>query len=177
VFRLLDLMLSEEAFLIGRFGEKGVDWNDAGVTDLDFYGNSAAVRVVNQLGNKMQNKTLSELGPFYAWPQYADSVTYTGFEADAEYIDARAHMAYQPHLPEERFDAVTVMADATSEQHDLRAAIDAFTDKSILDFMTGVLDPNSDAAWQGYLAEYERMELLEFVAKAQAVYDEGRVDR
>ena len=101
VFALFDLMLSEEAFLIGRYGECGVDWRPASVTDIDLYGKPATVNVLNQLGGRVQNKHLNEIGPFYAYLQYADGVTWSGFEADRQYLNARAHQAYSAYLPKD----------------------------------------------------------------------------
>jgi ABC-type glycerol-3-phosphate transport system substrate-binding protein len=171
VFRLFDLMLSEEAFLIGRYGEEGVDWVPGGVTDLDFYGNPASVRVIQRLSARVQNKQISELGPYFAWPSLADSVSYTGFDSDAAYIDARAHLAYLPYVPQENIGSLLASAALPEEIQNLRREIDALTDESLLDFMTGVRDPNDDAQWQAYQQEYRALGSEELVRGVQEAYE------
>ena len=51
VFRLFDLMLSEEACLRGRYGEKGVDWDFAEPGDISIFGTPAAIKIINQIWN------------------------------------------------------------------------------------------------------------------------------
>jgi ABC-type glycerol-3-phosphate transport system substrate-binding protein len=171
VFRLFDLMLSEEAFLIGRYGEENVDWAPGGVTDLDFYGNPAQVRVINRLSERVQNKQISELGPFFAWPQLADSVSYTGFDSDAAYIDARAHLAYLPFVPEENIGALLASAALPEELQQIRRELDAYTEKSILDFMTGERDPNDEAQWAEYQRAYVSLGSEDLLRAVQAAYE------
>jgi putative aldouronate transport system substrate-binding protein len=171
VFRLFDLMLSEEAFLIGRYGEENVDWEKGGVTDLDFYGNPASVRVIQRLSERMQNKQISELGPYFAWPSLADSVSYTGFDSDAAYIDARAHLAYLPYVPQENIGSLLASATLPEEIQNLRREIDAFTDQSLLEFMTDIRDPNDDAQWQVYQQEYRNLGSEKLIRGVQKAYE------
>ncbi|MDR0964206.1 MAG: extracellular solute-binding protein [Clostridium sp.] len=174
VVRLFDLMLSEEAFLIGRYGEENVDWARGGVTDMDFYGNPASVRVINRLNERVQNKQISELGPYFAWQSLADSVSYTGFDSDAAYIDARAHLAYVPFVPKENIGALLVSASFSEDMQQLRRQIDAYTDQCIIDFMTGVCDPSDEAQWAEVQKAYKDMGIDELVSSVQAVYDVNR---
>ncbi|MCL2056946.1 MAG: extracellular solute-binding protein, partial [Oscillospiraceae bacterium] len=51
VFKLFDLMLSEEASLMGRYGEHGVDWDFADEGDISIYGTPATIQIINQLWN------------------------------------------------------------------------------------------------------------------------------
>jgi len=165
VFKLFDLMLSEEAFLIGRYGEENVDWVTAGAADLNFYGTSAAVRVVNQLQDVAQNKHINELCPFYAYPKYADSVTYLGFDTLYEYENARAYQAYEPFKRETNIKALSLEYGALAA---FRQPIDSYTDESIRAFITGEADPSDDAAWAAHLQRYEELgvqNLIDYVTE------------
>lgn len=157
VFKLFDLMLSEEAFLIGRYGEKGVDWIPAHSTDMDAYGNKATVRVINQLQNMVQNKHICELGPFFAYPQYADGVTFLGFEADHEYVNAMAYRLYEQYRPDEYIKTICFDGDNAQDLQVLRKSIDSYTDESIKAFITGGKDPFDDATWETHLRKYKKM--------------------
>ena len=153
VFKLFDLMMSEEAFLIGRYGEENADWIHANPTEIDFFGDSAAVRVLHQLRNGVQNKHLCEAGPFFAYPKYADKVTFTGFEIDHEYIDARAYFTYAPYEPSEYLR--TFHRGSAAEA--VRTAVDAYTNESIRQFITGEKDPYDDTAWAAHLQKYQEL--------------------
>jgi len=148
-------MLSEEAFLIGRFGEEGVDWVRAGVTDMDFYGNRAAVRVINHLRNNVQNKHINESGPFFAYPQYADSVTFAAFDINHEYANARAYRVYERYKPSEYIR--TTIFHNRPDIEALRRPIDAYTEESMKAFITGAVDPFDDAVWEAHLRRYQRL--------------------
>jgi putative aldouronate transport system substrate-binding protein len=152
VFRLFDLMLSEEAFLIGRYGEENVDWVRAHITDRDIYGNNAAVKVINQLRDGVQNKHINEIAPFFAYPKYADSVTFPAFEANYEYVNARAYRIYEPYKPKEYI--TPILFKGKSDIQTLRQSIDDYTDESIEAFITGTADPFNDNDWEEHLQEY-----------------------
>jgi len=161
VFMLLDLMLSEEAFLIGRFGEENIDWVRANVTDRDFYGNPASIRVINHLGNRVQNKHLGELGPFFAYPTFADGVTFSAFDIRHEYVNARAYRLYEQFKPNEFISPV--IFHGRSDIPPLRRSIDAYTEESIRAFITGVADPFDDAAWEAHLQRYRELGVDRFI--------------
>jgi putative aldouronate transport system substrate-binding protein len=167
VFKLLDFMLSEEAFLIGRYGEEGLDWARAYQTDIDIYGNKATVRVINQLRNRTQNKHLGELGPFFAYPKYANGVTFSGFRADQEYINARAYRVYDSYKPDE-YIRFLQFADRPDIQT-LRRLIDAYTEESIKAFITGETDPFDDAAWEAHLQKYRELNIDRLINSAAEV--------
>ncbi len=152
VFRLLDLMLSEEAFQIGRYGEEGVDWVPASVMERNYYGETATVKIINLLRGAVQNKNLNELGPFYAHPEYADGVTFSSNDVDPGYIDARAYRIYDQYKPEEYLSPVS--AADRPEILAIREAIDSYTTDSIRAFVTGGMDPSADADWQAHVDKY-----------------------
>jgi putative aldouronate transport system substrate-binding protein len=167
VFMLFDLMLSEEAFLIGRYGEQGVDWIPANISDRDIYGNNALVKVINQLWGKVQNKHIGEIGPFYAYPKYADSVTFPAFEANYEYVDARAYRIYEPYKPTEYITPMLFFGQPDIQT--LRRFIDAYTDESIEAFITGASDPFDDTAWDAHLQRYRQLGIDRLINAATEV--------
>jgi len=161
VFKLFDLMLSEEAFLIGRFGEENVDWVRAGVTDTDFYGNRAEVRVINHLRNNVQNKNINESGPFYAYPRYADSVTFSAFDINHEYANARAYRIYEMYKPDEYISS-TVFHNRPEIQA-LRREIDIYTEESTEAFIIGSADPFDDLVWEAHLRRYKDLDIEKLI--------------
>ncbi len=170
VFRLFELMLSEKAFLIGRYGEEGVDWDYAETGDTNALGEQATLRVNNQLWNKVQNKHLMEFGPFLTSPQYADGVTWNGLQADQEYMDARTYQLYSQFAPDEYIHTI-FFEDNAENLREVRNNIDRYTNTKMEEFICGRLDPYDDAVWNRYLHYYEVAGIDRLVDAVQISYD------
>ena len=89
-------MLSEEASLIGEFGQPEEDWEYSAASDLSTYGMKAKVTTINYLTNKVQNKNYNGAGPHAVSAEYIDGVTWNGNSSDVEYINTRATLNYAP---------------------------------------------------------------------------------
>ena len=96
---LLDTMMTEEASLIARYGEQGVDWDFSDGSDVSIYGSVATIVTRNYIRDISQNKHLNGIGPMKVPEQYLRGVTWTGINSDTEYIDARAQMTYRDATP------------------------------------------------------------------------------
>lgn len=136
---LLGTMCSEEASLIARYGEEGVDWDFSEGTDVSIYGGVSTIVTKNYIWNTSQNKHLNGIGPMNVPEEYLKGVTWNGINSDAEYIDGRAQMAYQEFLPD------------TKNFHEPNDALSAYMDAAIEDFITGKKEIRSDEAWNDYL--------------------------
>ncbi len=170
-FKLLDFMLSEEAFLISWYGEQGVDWEYAALTDIDAYGDRASIKVKNSLSEKMQNKHLAKQGPFYTYPQYVNSMTWSGYEADHAYVNARAYRIYEMYRPKNHIDVILFDNDEYTKMQALRSRIDALTNASLAEFIKSEKDPSDDATWERYLQTYEAMGIEKYIDAVQRSYD------
>ncbi len=173
-FLLMDAMLSEEASLIGRYGERGVDWNYADVGSISPSGDPATIMVVNALRSKLQNKTLCEIGPFVTRSKYVDGVAWRGFQADHEYMNARAASSYRPYEPKEYISLILFNKEEAGELEKLRTGIDAYTQSWLRAFITGEPNPKDDAVWEEYKNGYGGLgleRLLEGVREAYSRLD------
>ncbi len=133
--RLIAAMLSEEASLIARYGEPGVDWERSDGSDVSIYGTISTIVTKNYIWNTPQNKHLNGIGPMYVPDVYLKGVTWNGLNSDAEYVDARAQVGYSDHLPERRYQG-TFDAETAS-----------YTDRYIYSFITGERDVFDDNEW------------------------------
>ena len=95
---LLDTMMTEEASLIARFGEPGVDWEYSDGKDISIYMTPSTIITRNYLRDIVQNKNLNGVGPMMVPEKYLYGVTWNGINSDYEYVDARAHMAYEEYM-------------------------------------------------------------------------------
>lgn len=171
VFRLMDLMLSEEASLIACYGEQGVDWDFAATGDITITGERAALNVKTRLGNTLQNKHLDGMGPLVISEAYADYVNWSGMEADNEYRDGRAAVSYRPYEPMEHLPLSLLETERGREYKQLRRNLDAYGRDMLQAFVTGEKDAADDEVWQQYLEDYEARGLRQFVQAAQKAYD------
>lgn len=171
VFKLFDLMLSEEACLMGRYGEKGVDWEFAKPGDLSIYGTPATVRIINQLWNTPQNKHLMQICPYISRPKYSGGVTWDGNTTDGEYMNAQAALQYVGSEPEEYVGALVFTPAEENEIAEIRDDIEAHVRRTIVEFITGERDVYDDEVWELYKLEYAELGLNEFLEAAQRASD------
>jgi hypothetical protein len=171
VFKLFDLMLSEEASL-RRFGTEGEDWDFAEEGDVSIFGTPATIRLYNQLWKAMQNKHLMEIEPYVRWFTTTDVTPDSTGAMDGEYINAQARLLYIPFEPKDR--VLTLVFDQAEmvELNNIRGAIDSYTNTGIVDFITGKADINDDTVWEAYKAEYDGLGLERFLIAAQKSYEQ-----
>ncbi len=171
VFRLFDLMLSEEACLLGRYGEKGIDWDFAANDEISIYGTPATIRIINQLWNTPQNKHIRQIGPYISRPKFSGGVTWDGNATDGEYMNAQAAMLYAPFEPKEFIGVLIYSPEEEKAIQQQRDDISKHIKQTIADFITGKRDIENDKEWEDYLREFDRLGLSEFLRVSQAAFD------
>ncbi|MCL2096202.1 MAG: extracellular solute-binding protein [Oscillospiraceae bacterium] len=171
VFELFDLMLSEEASLIGRYGLRGTDWDFADEGDISIYGTPATIKLYNQLWNTLQNSHLAQITPYISHPKYSGGVTWDGSVTDGEYMNARSAMLHIGSEPPEYISRLLYLPGEEEQIQKIRAAAEVHTRESAVAFITGERDIYDDGEWEDYLAEFDAIGLEEFVRAAQAAYD------
>lgn len=134
--KLLELMLTKDASLIARYGEKGVDWDYSEKLDVSIYGGPSTITTKNYIWNTPQNKHLKGIGPMLVPDEYIRGVTWNGINSDAEYIDARARMSYEKYM--------TVDSTGSGRYPKLCE----YMDNWIYDFVTGKKDILDDGLWK-----------------------------
>ena len=171
VFKLFDLMLSEEASLMGRYGEKGVDWDFARDGDISIYGTPATISIINQLWNTPQNKHLAQIVPYVSRPRFSGGVTWDGNITDGEYMNAQAAMLHRDFAPEEYISTLIFTPAEEAMVRSVKVDIENHVHDTAIQFITGVRDVYDDAHWQKYLAEFDLLGLTEFLQIAQIAWD------
>jgi putative aldouronate transport system substrate-binding protein len=171
VFKLFDLMLSEEASLM-RLGTQGEDWDFATEDDVSIFNTPATIRIYNQLWKAKQNKHLMEIEPYVRWLTTTDVTADSTGELDGEYINAQARLLYIPHEPEDRVLTLVFDQNEMVELNNIRGAIDSYTNTGIVDFITGKSDIHDDAVWEAYKAGFYELGLERFLAAAQKSYEQ-----
>lgn len=171
VFKLFDLMLSEEACLMGRYGEQHVDWEFAKPGDISIYGTPATISILNQLWNTPQNKHLMQIGPYISRPKFSSGTTWDGTATDGEYMNAQAALLYVGYEPSEYVGALLFTPEEEKQVADIRMQLEVQVRTTMIDFITGHRDIHNDAHWLESIDEYNKLGLSEFMAAAQAASD------
>ena len=143
---LLDTMMSEEASLIARFGEPGVDWDYSDGKDISIYMTPSTVTTKNYIRDAVQNKNLNGVGPMAVPEKYIYGVTWNGPDSEAEYVDARAQMAYSD-----------CFAEPDGELPARNAELSEYLDRHMIAFVSGEEDILSDSIWTEYVSGAEEI--------------------
>ncbi len=174
VFQLFDLMLSEEASLMGRYGEQGVDWDFAEPGEVSIYETPATIRIINQLWNTTQNKHLMQICPYVSRSKYSGGVTWNGEKTDGEYMNAQATSLYQDCEPDEFVKVLIYTPEEEEQIQKIRTDIEAHVGETVIAFITGERDIYDDSEWQKVVEEFDDLGLNEFLSVAQIAYHRGK---
>lgn len=169
VFRLFDLMLTDEGSKMARYGEEGVDWTEPEAGELDRFGNPATLKVLVDNWGHPQNKIWWGLNP-YINDVYNDGAVGSSFPL-SEQKNGIASARYMDYLPENTVGMLIYSLDEVDRVNELTVALNDYVKQSVAQFAVGIKDPNSDADWKTYLREFEVIGLDEFLALSQEVYD------
>ena len=140
--KLMDVMMSEEASLIARYGEEGADWEYAKDWEVGIYGAKATITTLNYIWNTRQNKHLAGIGPMKVPEKYLSGVTWNGVNSDMEYMEARAAMSYENFFPKE-------IPDVSGNRE-----IVSLVEKQMVSFVKGVFDVHDKKTWEDFCGDF-----------------------
>lgn len=177
VCALMDVMCSEEGYLRAHYGTPELDWTAAAPEDITVNGDKAVITVTKAVGTISDTDHDHVLGPYIASTTYADMVAWKGYQVNqSAYLDARAYRTYEYYAPTEALPYLQLTTHfAASEALDL-AALDAFVLQSMIYFVCGEWEIESDADWQAYLDALDAYQLEVLVAQAEDLYQAARAD-
>jgi putative aldouronate transport system substrate-binding protein len=172
-FRVLDLMSSDEGGIISRYGEKGVNWDSADSGSISVFGNPAVIKVIkNTWAAVGQNQNFLQQGPFILDPMVTTGVQWDRNPKSNDYIKAQAVIKLRNTgvVPKE-FIANLIYTNAEAEAiRTPKTNIDSYILQSIANFVAGDWDPNNDAQWSSFVAEFEKMGLSTYLKTVQTAY-------
>ncbi len=170
VFKLFDLMISEEACL-KSFGIQGEDWDFAKDGDISIFNNTATIKIYNQLWKTKQNKHLMKLEPYVHWLNLVER-TWDGSSTDGEYLNAQARFLYAPYEPEDRVLTLIFEQNEMVDMYKIKGEIDKHTHDGLVQFITGEMDIHDDIVWETYKNEFNEIGLERFLDAAQNSYEQ-----
>ncbi len=173
-FKLLDFMCSQESAIFQRYGRKGVHWDYAKEGATDAMGQPALFEVLDDSVYSGQNNInwhniACTVLPYNVYaPAYVDDGSYSSRLTDLK-------MAYRANIlskegPAESANGIVYSTEETKTVSELASNLSDYMEQARAMFVTGVLDPNSDADWQAYLSNMDSQGLADYLRLAQEAY-------
>jgi len=180
-FRFLDFLYSPDAYMRQRYGEEGVDWDWIENTEHKnnakgngIWGGDASY-VLYTDSQRVNSRW------FAAYNTFQDEHNYQAYIAP----DDNSFAAKRYRLSAENVALQMAVGEPEHEMHVMRRTPDedvlywetnleiaSYYKKAKNEFCMGMRDPNSDADWQAYLDDLDRLQIKEcFIEIGQNVYD------
>lgn len=174
VFKWIDYTFSRDFSIRNWFGEFGKDWK---WPDADAVGIDGGEAVYQYIG----------VDPMFMAPQYnggwVHSSTYLmpsrlfGGQAGVPgtfnyegFLITESHKLH-PYTPEKWVPRMSHSAEDAEEIAELKTVINEFVNESAAKFITGRMDINNNADWQGYLDELDKIGLDQYLKIMNKTYE------
>ncbi|NDL60941.1 extracellular solute-binding protein [Phytoactinopolyspora mesophila] len=177
--KILDYMFSEEGHIFAQFGQEGIGWEPAREGDVALDESlEPTFRVI-----PVDPDEQAEAGGWGPMAQYNDTEEFRNSQVadtdiySADGFERRLFEATQLYEGKEAEDQIypywNVWFDPehSSELATLQTNIDDFVNQNSLQFVTGELDIDSDAAWESYLDGLEGLGLQRYLELHQEAYE------
>lgn len=163
-FAFLSLGYADPEYsILRRFGEKDVNWVYAAEGEVGLYddlGYQPSIRVLENVWGVTQkaNWMSSNLPYIERYNVEAGLIVDADDPANASVLrNANAVREQMPYKPAETVVKIIYQSEETDAVTELRTAVRSYVKESVVQFVVGGIDPNSDSDWNAYLAELERL--------------------
>jgi len=174
-FKLLDFMCGRVSHMRNRYGDEGVHWEWAAEGTFTSLGNPATFKVLDNTAYANQSNV--------NWHDVRATITSdvrtgTVSAPDPETWAGRRSILYSSIFqtqdacakPEEVVHKIIYNAEEQAYVSSVATQIEDYVAEARAMFVSGVTNPNDDAAWDAYLANLESLGLSQYVATAQSAY-------
>jgi len=167
VFRLFDLMMSEEASVLARYGVEGEHWQAAPEGSMSPYGLPATIEVVENLTEVPQNVHWNGINPMID-DFYGNTLYYSDIPR-LQQINSETSTSYYDMLADNYVGLLIFTPEELEEIGDIEVTLDEYVKECLAKFAVGEMDPNDDTVWERYLSEFEIIGLDKYMEIGQAV--------
>jgi putative aldouronate transport system substrate-binding protein len=183
-----DYMINYKVWKTGAYGFEGVAWTDPDPGAVGLGGGPALYKTLIQQGLQPINTSWDQASPSIAdlttrlgeqaddvatalrWletgdPSLLNAVMNNKSYAEIQYIWFTEHRSVPWTIPAEYFIPALAMSETDSARlTDINAVLSPYKTKAQVEFITGIRNINSDADWNAYLAELDRLNSREMAA-------------
>ena len=179
-FKLLDFMSEEGCFLMQRYGREGIDWEyvdpSEGLTNA--LGDPAVVRILDSSVYSSQNSiNWHDVQGCFQQYWWIPSV----FTNDGSWASVRSMMYADPEYgtvslylkagtPDEVVQQVSYNPEEQEVMTEYKVPYLDYVKQAREQFITGVLDPNSDTDWNNYIKAVENLGMNEMIEVTQSAF-------
>lgn len=178
-FEVMMATFSWEGSMRKRYGEYGLNWTDPDEGYVTEFGYEAKYKIINDPYGTPGTFSWASAPAFNEMCENeAGQVDTSGMSAyeqrrRALHLDmVKANLANQEA---KKPDNLLPVVKATPEEDDatsvMRSNVNSYRKQAENEFVTGVLDPNSDKDWNNYLAELKKLGLEDYRSYLQTSYD------
>jgi putative aldouronate transport system substrate-binding protein len=190
LYALYDYMQEFDVMVSGYIGPKGTAWNspDPGTSSLS--GGTPLYKLLITYGSQPLNASWDQAEPMIRSSKFRLGEQATNTKEAAEWLETgnpamrdlllpdnsyAEQMWYRTSLenskyamPAELFIPPIGLQDADNQRYsDINAVVGPYLDKAFTEFVTGIRDISSDAAWNAYLTELDQMNAPELISILQ----------
>ena len=183
-WELLCLMCTKEGSYRQRYGEKGVDWDDADEGATSFLGLPAEIKILN-------DSAFAETGA-QCWKAIAAALL-PNAENESVQVDETTNewslkkfallkgnyeyfTAAEKNNPKYIMPHIVRTTEENEETYNERSNCQNAVSSYRVKFIKGELDPNKDADWQVYLKELETQGLQTWIEQTQELYEQDYME-
>ena len=175
-FKLLDYMCSSDSYLRQRYGEYGVDWEWAEPGKTGNRGGEAKIKTLHtNSGSSQSAQTWEVIASVASELDWQYEVDFT----DPDNCDTMRVLKYNQlyensmnaPVPDEVFDFAIYSTSDYEERSEFAKDLTEYVYERRGRFITGEMDPNSDADWQNYLDGLQALHYDRWIELAQIGYD------
>lgn len=169
--KLLDFFYNDETVARVRHGEKGVDWEESeGTSDI---GTKSYIKVINDNAFFSGNSTWCTTFNYFATETNFMAIAVEG-EGRAAEVSRLLSETYgilkEAKQPTELVHSLVYTDEEYQIREELSGTHSAYVHEQRGLFITGEINPNSDADWNEYLATLEKIGESKLLGVAQSAY-------
>jgi putative aldouronate transport system substrate-binding protein len=180
-FKFLEYFLNRDMTLVSRYGEEGVDWSRKpedltgkhnAYIDKGIAGKPSLVEI-SRIWSEPSNKYWRAINPLYLPMEISFGLVgpVTDPSRPSYLIPAQQYQWYMDKHPRHILPVLKYNLEEAVKISEPVTSINDYVRQSIAEFVVGTKDINSDAAWNMYVQELNKMGLQRWLSAAQAAYD------
>jgi putative aldouronate transport system substrate-binding protein len=177
---LYNYFLNFDVMLDGYYGPKGYGWTDADPNGISLRGDKATYKALRTYGTADVNRTWDQNHPMLRnqafrygeqandvpkiqeWLRTGDLSLLDAMKANKSYNEVKNIIQATVRIPDgtpvDKAIPPLAMNDADTRRiGDINAVLETTLDSYMVEFITGARDINSDAVWNAYLADLDRI--------------------
>jgi putative aldouronate transport system substrate-binding protein len=184
---LYDYLMDFDVAMEAHQGQKGVTWDEATPGSLGINGQPARYKLLTAFGTGTKTSIWGGYAPVFGnpavrvgleaptvaqairWIETGDPSMRDVITADKDYVEIfyyqTSMMLSKWKIPQEYFIPPLAMNDADNIRlSDINAVLNSYKQQAFAEFITGTRDINSNADWNAYLADLDRIGSKDLVA-------------